>query len=1271
MRLSESGGSPLRPGVTLLPGGANVAVVSRHAERVFFCVFDREIEVARFALPQRLGDVHYGFVEGVAEGAHYGLRAEGPWQPGNGHRFDTSKLLLDPHALQLDRHFAHHGELTARGAETAALVPKAVLTRIAADAAPLPPHRPQFIYEIAVKAFTQLHPGVPPEKRGTVAALAEPAIIAHLKTLGVDTVELMPVAAWIDERHLARIGLANAWGYNPVSFIAPDPRLAPGGLAEIRRTVEALHAHDIRVILDVVFNHTGESDLGGATVSLRGLDNALYYRHAGGQLVNDTGCGNTLALDERPVMRLAIDAMRSWVTHTGIDGFRFDLAPVMGRTASGFAANAPLLAAIEQDPLLSRLIMIAEPWDVGPGGYQLGSFPARWLEWNDRYRDDIRRFWRGDPHAAGGLATRIAGSSDIFAPHRRPSSSINYVAAHDGFTLRDAVTFMVKGNHANGEDNRDGNGHEPAWPGGDVKALLATLFLSRGTPMLTAGDEFGRSQNGNNNAYAQDNATTWLDWDHADTGLIADVASLMKLRRSLSLILEDRFLTGATALGMSLPDAQWIGVDGVVMNWDKADAAVIGLVLAGGGERLALWFNRGAESAAPQLPWRDGHRWQRLYCSAGRSAGIDGLPPFSVALHAEEPLPRSGLSDDNLRLLASEAGIEGEWWEVDGTHHSVTPDTLRHLLSAMKLPHATMDDVETARQAMRAARLPLIGDTWRDIELCAPSPHRRQFHLRNEAGYIQDIDVAPGETPRRQLDAGYYDLWTDDRVDERRRLIISPGRCYLSGALTDGARVWGFASHLYALRHGKSEGIGDLETLRRLAEVTQASGGRYAGLNPLHHLFPTDRGRASPYQPSDRRFIDPIYINIAALLERLELPTAKAIASKSRAAFAALERLSHVDYGAVWAAKSAVLEAAFAELPGNSAFEAFVAAGGDALKIHGQFEAGLAKEKPAAGRVAYRAFLQWVAEEQLQRAAVHHNLYRDLALGCAFDGGEISEAPDDFASGVSIGAPPDPFSREGQVWNLPPFSPIALAARNYQPMRGILSANMRHAAALRIDHILGFARQFWVPRGAEGRFGAYVKFPLEALIAVTAIESQRNQCLIIGEDLGTIPGGLRDALAAAHIFSYRVLWFERDGRGFKPPDAYPAHALACLASHDLPTLSGWRASLDIAIDRGLKRISAEDAASRGAIRKQEVKLLGGMAGGDTAAAIHGMMARTPSQVMLIQADDLTQETEPLNVPGTDTERPNWRRRLSVPVEDMLTSPSAQAIIDAVKKERPL
>ena len=331
--------------------------------------------MARIPLAERLGDMHYGFVPGLTAGTHYGLRAEGPWSPELGQRFDISKLLLDPYATRLSAPFMHHPELMERGVETAGLVPKGIAGHMGSDARALPPHRPQLIYEIPVKAFTRLHPSIAPEKRGTAAALAEPVIIEHLKRLGVDTVELMPLAAWIDERHLPALGLSNGWGYNPVSLMAPDPRLAPGGLLEIRTAVDALHGAGIRVVLDVILNHAGESDAQGTTLSLRGLDEALYYRHAHGQLVNDTGCGNALALDAPPVLQLAMDALRSWATRTGIDGFRFDLATVMGRTDEGFSRHAPLLSAIEQDPLLSRLIMIAEPWDVGPGGYRLGQFP--------------------------------------------------------------------------------------------------------------------------------------------------------------------------------------------------------------------------------------------------------------------------------------------------------------------------------------------------------------------------------------------------------------------------------------------------------------------------------------------------------------------------------------------------------------------------------------------------------------------------------------------------------------------------------------------------------------------------------------------------------------------------------------------------------------------------------------------------------------------------------------------------------------------------------
>ncbi|PZF76504.1 glycogen debranching enzyme GlgX [Aestuariivirga litoralis] len=1189
---------PFPLGVTPSAEGANAAVVSRHAERVFVSLFEGGAEVARVPLTQRLGDVHYGVVPGLIEGTRYGLRAEGPWAPKRGLRFDREKLLLDPYATQLTGAFRHLPELMQRGVETQHLVPKAIAGHVPADAQALPPQRPEFIYEIPVRGFTMLHPHVPPEKRGTVAALAEPVIIEHLKRLGADTVELMPLAAWIDERHLPALGLSNSWGYNPVSFLAPDPRLAPGGLAEIRATVDALHAAGIRVVLDVVLNHTGESDVYGTTLSLRGLDEALYYARAGEVLINDTGCGNTLALDEPAVMQLAMDSLRSWAMRTGIDGFRFDLATVMGRTASGFSPRAPLLAAIEQDPLLSRLTMIAEPWDVGPGGYQLGHFPPRWQEWNDRYRDEVRRFWRGDP-GAGGFATRIAGSSDIFGgQHRPPSAGINFIAAHDGFTLHDCVTYAAKDNHANGEDNRDGNAHEPSWPGGDARALLATLFLSRGTPMLTAGDEFGRSQGGNNNAYAQDNEITWLDWARADERLIGFTAALVHLRRALSPFLADHFLTQDTA--------QWFGADGAGMDWQDAQATVLGLLLTAGARRLALVFNRG-EARALVLPKREGRRWTRLFCSAGG----EELPARSVCVFAEERIASQGVADAEVAALAVAAGIEPEWWEVDGTHHRVSLETQRALLSAMGLGFATGDDIEHAQAV-----------------LARPRP-----------------------------------------------VITSPGTCFVPDDIASGDKVFGLASHLYALRHGNSEGIGDFATLQHFAALTARIGGRHAGLNPLHHMFPSDRSRASPYQPSDRHYVDPIYISIERLLSGLALPRTAALARDARAAFARFDALPLVDYAAVWEAKARLLESAFAEFPGSPAFDAFVAAGGEQLAAHGRFEALRMGEQPTPQRIAYRAFLQWVADGQLAEAARHGNLYGDLALGCAFDGGELAANPAAFARGVSIGAPPDPFSAAGQVWNLPPFSPLALDALGMEPIRRVIAASMRHAAALRIDHVLGLARQFWVPEGAEGRFGAYVRFPLDALLAVTAMESRRHRCLVVGEDLGTVPGGLRERLAAAKIFSYRVLWFEREGAGFKPAEAYPQRALACLASHDLPTFMGWRAGRDIEIAQAIGQIDAAEAAARKAERREEERLLGartGYAGEDdlaASAAAHRFVAGTPAQIMLVQADDLAGERDPLNVPGTDREWPNWRRRVQVPVEELAQGPLARGILDAVKQER--
>ncbi|HVU25738.1 MAG TPA: glycogen debranching protein GlgX [Opitutus sp.] len=648
-RLAIASGSPEPLGVSVWDDGINIAVVSRNADAVWFCLFDEagEREVARFALPSRTGDVWCGFIAGVKPAARYGLRADGPYGPETGQRFDPAKLLLDPYAKAIDRAFVLHDAMSApRPAEidTASVMPKAIVT---APAAPVTaaPRRPGFIYEVGVKAFTKLHPEVPMALRGTLAGLAHPKAVEHLVRLGVDTVELMPIAAWIDERHLPPLGLTNAWGYNPVGFMAADPRIVPGGIGEVRAAVAALGAAGIGVILDVVFNHTGESDVQGPTLSLRGLDNALYYRHAAdGTLANDAGTGNVLAADRPEVVRLITDAMRHWAG-TGVAGFRLDLASVLGRSGDGFARDAPLFVAIEADPALSHLTIIAEPWDVGLGGYQLGNFPARWSEWNDWYRDDVRRFWRGDAGTLGTLATRLAGSADVFGM-RRPSAGVNFLAAHDGFTLADLVAYRHKHNAANGEDNRDGGNADFSWNNGvegvtadapvvaarkrDVRALLATLFVSRGLPMLTASDEFGRTQGGNNNAYAQDNATTWLNWALADYELAAFTARLAAVRKAHPSLSADVFLTGR---GEPLPDAMWLASEGGGMTPERWEDGrrVVGLVLTTGGDRTAVWVN-GGDEVQGWLPAPRAEKAWRLEASSaeGDAAPVPGAKSFAV-----------------------------------------------------------------------------------------------------------------------------------------------------------------------------------------------------------------------------------------------------------------------------------------------------------------------------------------------------------------------------------------------------------------------------------------------------------------------------------------------------------------------------------------------------------------------------------------------------------------------------------------------------------------
>lgn len=566
------------PGATPTPAGTRFTVRAPAADAVWLCVFDGGDE-RRWPMA-REGAVWTIDLPGAGAGTRYGYRADGA--PPH----DAAKLLVDPYATMLDRAFAYDPALATPGADTAALMPKAVV------APALPPLRaapPLFragglIYEINVRAFTMLHPDVPEAQRGTIAALAHPAIVDHLVKLGVSAVELMPVVAWIDERHLPPLGLSNAWGYNPVAPMALGPRLAPGGVAELRETVATLRAAGIGTILDLVFNHTGESDAEGPTLSLRGLDDTSYARAPDGTLINDTGTGNTLDFARAHVRALTLATLRHFVAQCGVDGFRFDLAPVLAR-GPGFDPEAPIFREIAADPLLADRVMIAEPWDIGPGGYALGRFPGNWLEWNDRYRDTVRRFWRGDG-STGTLATALSGSTDVFGQER--TRSVSFVAAHDGFTLADVVSYSQRHNHANGENGRDGHAGEIAWNNGaegpsddpsviarralDQRALLGTLFATRGTIMLTAGDEFGRTQHGNNNAYAQDNETTWLDWHARDRALEEHVAALSAMRRAAPALSDPTIRH----------DTMWRRLDGDAMaqhDWDAA--AGVSLALPG------------------------------------------------------------------------------------------------------------------------------------------------------------------------------------------------------------------------------------------------------------------------------------------------------------------------------------------------------------------------------------------------------------------------------------------------------------------------------------------------------------------------------------------------------------------------------------------------------------------------------------------------------------------------------------------------------------------
>jgi isoamylase len=678
-------GTPYPLGATYDGAGTNFSLFSDVAEKVELCLFDGQGNETRIELPEVTALCWHGYLHNVIPGQRYGFRVHGPWNPEQGQRCNPAKLLLDPYAKAIEGEvqwneavFPYHfddPEGSKNDLDSAPFMPKCVVINPffdwGNDRPPRVPMHESVIYEMHVKGFTKRHPGVPEELRGTYAGLAFPAAIDHLKRLGVTAVELLPVHQFVHDSLLQERGLRNYWGYNSIAYLAPHNEYAAAGgsigqqVQEFKQMVKILHQEGIEVILDVVYNHTAEGNHMGPVLSLKGIDNAAYYRLVPGSeryYMDYTGTGNSLNMRHPHVLQLIMDSLRYWVLDMHVDGFRFDLAATLARELHDVDRLSAFFDIIQQDPVISQVKLIAEPWDVGEGGYQVGNFPPLWSEWNGKYRDTVRDYWRGEDQTLGDFAYRFTGSPDLYATTgRRPSASINFITAHDGFTLRDLVSYNDKHNEANGEENKDGESHNRSWNGGaegptddpgtnalrgrQQRNFLATLFLSQGIPMLLGGDEMGRTQGGNNNAYCQDNEISWIDWENVDRDLLEYTSRLIAFRREHPVFRRRRWFLGTRIHGEGVRDLGWFRPDGELMgdeDWQKGFARSLGVFLNGDaiasldarGDRVVddsfyVLFNAHHEGLSFRLPNRPdwGERWVQVLNTGEPGDPMPAEPP--------------------------------------------------------------------------------------------------------------------------------------------------------------------------------------------------------------------------------------------------------------------------------------------------------------------------------------------------------------------------------------------------------------------------------------------------------------------------------------------------------------------------------------------------------------------------------------------------------------------------------------------------------------------
>lgn len=1410
-------GSHLDLGSTPTKDGTNFALYSDNAEAVDLCLFsqDGKQEAARIAMPAQTNGVWHCFLPGITAGQLYGYRVHGRYAPLEGHRFNPNKLLLDPYAKQLAGDFVLNdalfgfertnpeADLSFDTRDSAPFVPKSVVvapdTKSQPAVKPTVPWGQTLIYEAHVKGLTALNPNVPKKLRGTFEGVSHPKMLDHFTKLGVTSIELLPIHTTFSEPRLTEMGLSNYWGYNTINFFTASRHfMGPADTGSFRKMVDALHSAGIEVILDVVYNHTAESWELGPTLSMRGIDNASYYRLKENDpryYSNETGCGNALNLDNPFVLRLVMDSLRFWANDMGVDGFRFDLATTLARTHGDFSNSSPFLTALGQDPLLSRVKLIAEPWDIGFGGYQVGAFPRQFSEWNDQYRDTTRRFWRGDDHTLQNMADALLGSASVFDHgDKQTHRSTNFITSHDGFTLQDVVSYNQRHNEANGEDNRDGHsenhsdncGVEGASQNPEVLArrrrrkrnLLTTLMVSQGIPMLLAGDEMGHSQQGNNNAYCQDNETTWINWQALEPDTLEFTSKLIALRKKHPVLSRPAFLHGRDTSPSGLKDVTWFnrfGNEMTIEEWHDPHAHTIGLLLCGDAgsfldeqgtplrdETLLILLNSGDTAIDFELPLSGA--WQLVLNTDAKDAFQALSVQSQVNLPAQSTLiltcDGTGIAKldaaHSITELAHHYGILDGFHDLSGTYHATSLETKKALLQAMKVPLSTKAEMKTAKEQMqRELKAPLpktiVAYAGEAASLSLELPRTLQtnpvtWKILTETGETRSGTIqftsgsihAPLSLPA-DLPTGYHTLEVAAATAWKSHLIVAPRA---AKPLPLDARKWGLMVPLYGLKSRTNWGIGDFDDLGAMAEFAANGGADFVGINPLHALFSGAPEMISPYSPSSRLFLNTLHIAVHRIAELTETKQGQTQFAKLNAALGVTTArdAEFVDYTTVSSLKHSAFDDAFKlfdALPANHArkteFAAYCTKKGEALHRHALYEAlsdhfaagapdmllwqnwPADYQNPDSETVAQFAaentlairkyiYLQWLAETQLQdaqnratQAGMSIGIYLDMAVGMVPGGAETWSTSTSIASGVSLGAPPDAASPAGQVWNLAPLNPHRLQETGYRHFAQTVRATMARCGLIRIDHILGISRSFWCPTDPQmdtqkdtRTAGAYVSYPLDHLIAVIALESERAGCTVVGEDLGTVPDGLRPKLAAANIYGCAVFYFEKHANGrFVSPDEYRAGTLASLSNHDFPTLAGywagedfvWRTAMDIGAEPA--RLAA-DKAARERDKHDILAMLDAEnllpadfdreTGGYTMtpalmAAIHQLLGRTASALVACQIEDLLGLTGQPNVPGTTDEQPNWRRKIPVAIEDLGQKSEARDVMKALDEAR--